>query len=131
LAYLKENAMKTNAMKTPTLSQVAQAVNATTPSPRWHLTTTYNDWTVVLEIKYDAVETQTTLYVFTDGEAFEVLTKDELKERVELARQHGDEYVSDQVHAVSKHDALVATVLPELLQRWAALQYIVLPAYTM
>jgi hypothetical protein len=121
--------MTKNLVKFARLSMRQYRPNGNSPSPAWVLGADYNDWLVELHIRYDAMETEFTLYLVMDGEYFEVVTSDELKERQEIAKQHDDVYKSDQVHAVSKHDGLWR-VKDELVARWTALQYIVSPTYT-
>jgi hypothetical protein len=116
-------------VKVARLSMRQYRPNGNSPSPAWVIGTDYSDWLVELHIRHDAMETQLTLYLVMDGEYFEVVTSDELKERKETAQQHGQTYANEFVHSVSKHDGLLR-VKDELVARWTALQYIVSPTYT-
>jgi hypothetical protein len=113
----------------PTLAHVPYAAGRNELSPRWAISTNYNDWRVVLEVKYDAVEQQERHLVYVDGEHFEVVTHNEFLERQDIARQHGDTLSKDGFHVVSQHDPLLR-VFTELTARFNALKYLVDLNYT-
>jgi hypothetical protein len=117
-------------LERPTLTRVEQAINSEARStPRWHLSTHYNDYTVILEIKYDAVEQSEKRYVAVEGEYFEVVTFEEMSGLEEIARQHGDVLSRDGYHAVSS-TAGIHQVFTALTARFEALKFIVDLSYT-
>lgn len=111
-----------------TLNLKQQANGSASHSPRWSLMTTYNDWTVELEIDHHHAsdEVESKLFVHVDGDTSEVVSHAELEQRRRIAKEYGDVY--DDTHMLPRMltDG-VWKVRTELLARWEALQFIVSP----
>jgi hypothetical protein len=82
----------------PTLNRVPQATNSTRPSPRWHVTASTRDRTLVLEILHDAVEYVETRYVYEEGQAYEVVDRAEYDRRREMFEMHREPALTDEEH---------------------------------
>jgi hypothetical protein len=99
-------------------------------SPRWQLGARYGDWSLVLEVQHDAVETVFTPLIMIDGEAYRVVTPAERDELVATAKAHGDVYDETNLHVESLRGGLWEA-FAEMKARFNAARFIVQLRYTL